>query len=189
MMGFNSGKLPATDEAMFRGRGKTAGKASRGNCQPRRLMPSRETDPRIFRVDRRSSRLLDDPIMTTPTVIREFKDFIIKGNAISLAVGVIIGAAFGKFVTAFTSGIVEPLLRAVGGDPNIALKLGIFDIGIILSALISLVITGAILFFIFIRPMNQLMAKEGPPKVEPPPPEPSAEEKLLTEIRDLLAKR
>lgn len=132
---------------------------------------------------------LDPHNMHTPSVIREFKDFILKGNSISLAVGVIIGAAFGKLVTAFTSGIVEPLLRAVGGDPDIALRLGIFDIGIILSALISLVMTGAILFFIFIRPMNHLMAKEAIPAVAPPPPEPAAEEKLLTEIRDLLAKR
>lgn len=124
--------------------------------------------------------------MRAPTILGEFKEFIIKGNAISLAVGVIIGAAFGKFVTAFTSGIVEPLLKALGGNPEIALKVGIFDIGIVLSALISLVITGAILFFIFIRPMNKLTEKETPPA---PAPEPSAEEKLLTEIRDLLAKR
>lgn len=123
--------------------------------------------------------------MQAPTILGEFKDFILKGNAISLAVGVIIGAAFGKVIAAFTTGIVEPLLRSCGGNSNIALKLGIFDIGIILSAIISLVITGAILFFVFIRPMNKLMAKEAPPA---PAPEPSAEEKLLTEIRDLLAK-
>lgn len=121
--------------------------------------------------------------MQAPTIVGEFKEFILKGNAISLAVGVIIGAGFGKFVTAFTKGIVEPLLKAMGGNPEIALKIWIFDIGIVLSSLISLVITGAILFFIFIRPMNKLMEKEAPA------PEPSAEEKLLTEIRDLLAKR
>ncbi len=124
--------------------------------------------------------------MRAPTILGEFKDFIIKGNAISLAVGVIIGAAFGEFVTAFTTGIVEPLLKAMGGNPEIALKIWIFDIGIVLSAIISLLITGAILFFIFIRPMNKLMEKEAPPA---PAPEPSAEEKLLIEIRDLLAKR
>jgi large conductance mechanosensitive channel len=124
--------------------------------------------------------------MKAPTILGEFKEFILKGNAISLAVGVIIGAAFGKFVTAFTTGIVEPLLRAMGGNSNIALKIGIFDIGIVLSAMISLVITGAILFFLFIRPMNKLMEKEAPPAPEPVP---TAEEILLTEIRDLLAKR
>jgi large conductance mechanosensitive channel len=122
--------------------------------------------------------------MSNTSILGEFKDFIIKGNAISLAVGVIIGAAFGKFVTAFTTGIVEPLLKAIGGNPEVALKIWIFDIGIIISALISLIITGAILFFIFIRPMNKLMKKEAPPA-----PAASAEEKLLIEIRDLLSKR
>ncbi len=120
------------------------------------------------------------------TIVSEFKDFILKGNAISLAVGVIIGAAFGKVITAFSTGIIEPIIRAMGGNPNIALKLGIFDIGVVLSALISLVVTGAILFFVFVRPMNKLMAKEA---AAAPAPGPSAEEKLLTEIRDLLAKR
>jgi large conductance mechanosensitive channel len=129
---------------------------------------------------------LNPRTMQALTILGEFKDFIIKGNAISLAVGVIIGAAFGKVVAAFTTGIVEPLLQAIGGNPNVALKLGIFDIGLIISSLISLVITGAILFFIFVRPMNKLMTKEAPPA---PAPEPSAEEKLLTEIRDLLAKK
>lgn len=124
--------------------------------------------------------------MSTPTVIGEFKEFILKGNAVALAVGVIIGAAFGKVVTAFTTGIVEPMLQACGGNPQIALKIWIFDIGIVISALISMLITGAILFFIFIRPMNKLMAKEAQPA---PTPEPSAEEKLLTEIRDILSKR
>jgi large conductance mechanosensitive channel len=120
-------------------------------------------------------------------MFKEFKDFIIKGNAISLAVGVIIGAAFGKVVTAISTGIVDPLLKLVlAGKNDIALKIWIFDIGIVFSALISLIITGAILFFVFVRPMNKLMTKEEPPAA---PPEPSAEEKLLTEIRDLLAKK
>ncbi len=117
-------------------------------------------------------------------MLKEFKDFILKGNAISLAVGVIIGAAFGKVVTSISTGIIEPLLQAIGGNPEIALKLWVFDIGIVISSIISLLITGAILFFVFVRPMNKLMSKEAPPA-----PGPSAEEKLLTEIRDLLAKK
>ena len=120
------------------------------------------------------------------SIFGEFKEFILKGNAIALAVGVIIGAAFGTLVTAFTTGIIEPLLQVMGGNPEIALKIWIFDIGIVLSAIISLVITGAILFFLFIRPMNKLMKTEIPPVPEPVP---TAEELLLTEIRDLLAKR
>lgn len=115
--------------------------------------------------------------------LSEFRDFIFKGNPIQLAVGVIIGGTFGNLVTAFTKGIIEPLLKAVGGNPEVALKIWIFDIGLIISAVISLIITGAVLFFIFIRPMNKFLAKEVVA------PEPTAEEKLLAEIRDLLAKR
>lgn len=126
-------------------------------------------------------------LMSTPTVVSEFKEFILKGNAISLAVGVLIGAAFGKFVTALTEGIINPLLNLVGGDPEISLKLWVFDIGIVINSVISLLITGAILFFIFVRPMNRLQKKEAAaPTVEPAP---SKEELLLTEIRDLLAKQ
>ncbi|MEY3394395.1 MAG: hypothetical protein RL346_631 [Verrucomicrobiota bacterium] len=117
-------------------------------------------------------------------MFQEFKEFILKGNAISLAVGVIIGAAFSKVVSAFSTGIIEPLLQSIGGNPEIALKIWIFDIGLVISAVISLMITGAVLFFIFIRPMNKLMAKVSPAK-----PSVSAEAKLLTEIRDLLAKK
>ncbi|HSP43745.1 MAG TPA: large conductance mechanosensitive channel protein MscL [Luteolibacter sp.] len=118
-------------------------------------------------------------------MIKEFKEFILKGNAIDLAVGVLIGVAFGGFVTAVTEGIVKPVISAAGGNPEVSLKLGIFDIGIVINAAVSLLITGAVLFFIFVRPMNKLKARNAKPAA---PPEPSAEEKLLTEIRDLLKK-
>lgn len=124
--------------------------------------------------------------MSSPSVISEFKDFILKGNAISLAVGVIIGAAFGKIVAAITKGIIEPLINLAGGNPDVSLKVWIFDLGIVINAIIALLITGAILFFVFIRPMNRLMKKEEAAPTAPP--EPTKEEKLLTEIRDLLAK-
>jgi len=118
-------------------------------------------------------------------MIKEFRDFVLKGNAIDLAVGVLIGASFGGFVTAFTKGIIEPLISAIGGNPQVTLKLGIFDVGLVLTALISLLITGAVLFFVFVKPMNTLKARAAKGQVAAPP-EPSKEEKLLTEIRDLL---
>jgi large conductance mechanosensitive channel len=125
--------------------------------------------------------------MSSPSITSEFKEFILKGNAISLAVGVLIGAAFGKFVTALTEGIINPMLNLLGGNPEISLKLWVFDIGLVINALIALLITGAILFFIFVRPMNRLQKKEAAaPTVEPTP---SKEELLLTEIRDLLSKQ
>lgn len=122
-------------------------------------------------------------------MIKDFKDFILKGNAIDLAVGVLIGAAFGKVVSAVTDGVIKPLLSALGGDPNVSLKLGIMDIGMVINAVISLVITGAVLFFIFVKPMQKLKALSEKPAAPSGPPEPSAEEKLLGEIRDLLKQK
>ena len=61
-------------------------------------------------------------------MLNEFKNFILKGNVVDLSTGVIIGASFGGIVTAFSKGIVEPLLKAVGGNPNVSLgvKIGEF---------------------------------------------------------------
>jgi len=122
-------------------------------------------------------------------MLKEFRDFILRGNAIDLAVGVLIGAAFGGFVTAVTEGIIKPVINLAGGDPEVSLQVWIFDLGIVINALISLLITGAVLFFLFIKPMNKLREKTAKPAEPPPEPEPSAEEKLLTEIRDLLKNR
>lgn len=122
-------------------------------------------------------------------MIKDFKEFLLKGNAIDLSVGVLIGAAFGKVVTAVTDGIIKPIISSVGGDPDVSLKLGIVDAGMVINALISLLITGAVLFFIFVKPMQKLKAMTEKPAVPAGPPEPSAEEKLLGEIRDLLKQK
>lgn len=122
-------------------------------------------------------------------MIKEFKEFVLKGNAIDLAVGVLIGAAFGKVVTAVTDGVINPLLSSIGGNPNVSLKLGIFDAGLVINAVLSLIITGAVLFFVFVKPMQKLKALSEKPAAPAGPPEPSAEEKLLAEIRDLLKQR
>ncbi len=122
-------------------------------------------------------------------MIKEFKDFVLKGNAIDLAVGVLIGAAFGKVVAAVTDGIINPLLNSVGGKPDVSLKIGIFDAGVVINAAISLIITGAVLFFVFVKPMQKLKAMTEKPAAPAAPPEPSAEEKLLAEIRDLLKQK
>jgi large conductance mechanosensitive channel len=119
-------------------------------------------------------------------MIKEFKDFILKGNAIDLSVGVLIGASFGKFVTAVTDGLIKPIISSMGGNPEVSLKLGILDVGMVISAAISLLITGAVLFFIFVKPMQKLRRSE---EAVAAPPEPTTQEKLLTEIRDLLRQR
>ena len=122
-------------------------------------------------------------------MIKEFKDFILKGNAIDLAVGVLIGAAFGKVVTAITDGIINPVISLVGGNPEVSLKLGVMDVGIVISSLLSLIITGAVLFFVFVKPMSKLRELTTKPAAPAAPAEPAPDIKLLSEIRDLLREK
>ena len=123
-------------------------------------------------------------------MLNEFKKFILKGNVIDLSTGVIIGAAFGGIVTAFTNGIVEPIIKLASGgtDPNVTLKLGIFDIGLIINAAIGFLITAAVIFFVIVKPANKLMALMKKEEAAAPPPALPADIQLLTEIRDLLKK-
>jgi large conductance mechanosensitive channel len=122
-------------------------------------------------------------------MLQEFKEFILKGSAIDLAVGVLIGAAFGGLVKAVTEGLINPIINWLGGDVQVSLQVGIFDVGLIINAAISLLITGAVLFFIFVKPMNKLRSLTTKPSAPAAPPEPTNEEKLLQEIRDLLKNR
>jgi large conductance mechanosensitive channel len=119
-------------------------------------------------------------------MLTEFKNFILKGNVIDLSTGVIIGASFGKIVSAFTDGVVTPILSLVGGDPKVGLKVGIFDLGLIISAVIGFVITAAVIFFVIVKPANALMARMKKVEAAAPPAGPTAQETLLSEIRDLL---
>ena len=135
-------------------------------------------------------------------MLKEFKAFILKGNVVDLSTGVIIGAAFGTIVAAFTKGIIEPLLKAIGGNPNVSLgfKIGEFinekgektanmlDIGMIINAVIGFLITAAVIFFVIVKPVNTLLAKMKKDEAAAPPPAPAADIVLLTEIRDLLKK-
>jgi large conductance mechanosensitive channel len=135
-------------------------------------------------------------------MLNEFKKFIFKGNVVDLSTGVLIGAAFGTIVTAFTKGIIEPILKVLGGNPNVSLgiKIGEFvnekgeklptmiDIGMVINAIIGFVITAAIIFFIIIKPANKLMTMMQNEETAALPQSPATEIVLLTEIRDLLKK-
>lgn len=135
-------------------------------------------------------------------MIGEFKKFILKGNVVDLSTGVIIGAAFGTIVTAFTKGIIEPILKRLGGNPNVSLgiRIGEFvndkgekvpnmlDIGMVINALIGFLITAAVIFFLIVKPANKLMALMQKQEAAAPPPPVPEDVKLLTEIRDLLKK-
>jgi large conductance mechanosensitive channel len=95
-------------------------------------------------------------------MLKEFRDFVLRGNVVELAIAVVIGAAFGALVTAFVSSFVTPLLAAVGGKPDFsALAFTIngsrFTYGLFLNALLSFLIIAAVVFFLIVRPLNALM--------------------------------
>ena len=136
-------------------------------------------------------------------MLKEFKEFAMKGNVIDLAVAVIIGGAFGKIVTSFVNDILMPPLGLLLGnvdfkDLKLIMKEGAdgvaavtWNYGMFIQNIIDFLII-AFAIFMMIRMLTKaqnLKKKEPVPEPEPPaPPEPTNEEKLLTEIRDLLKK-
>ncbi|MBR0063199.1 MAG: large conductance mechanosensitive channel protein MscL [Oscillospiraceae bacterium] len=138
----------------------------------------------------------------------EFKEFIAKGNVLDMAVGVIVGGAFGKITSTLVANVITPLLAFLFNSPNtdalnITLRAAdeaagteaiVLVIGTFVGAIIDFIVIAFVLFLI-IKSFNKMRAiaeakkkaEEAEPEPEPEAePEPSAEEKLLTEIRDLL---
>ncbi len=131
-------------------------------------------------------------------MFKEFKEFAMRGNVIDLAVGVIIGAAFGKIVSSLVSDILMPPIGVITGGVdfgNLALTLKAktadapavtINYGAFINTVLDFIIV-AFCIFLMIRGLNQLKRNE---EAQPPaPPEPSKQEILLTEIRDLLKAR
>ena len=137
-------------------------------------------------------------------LIKEFKEFALKGNVMDMAVGVIIGGAFGGIVGALTDDFINPLINSFGGaqvagsyvlpwsklaestDPEVLATISL-NYGHFVTQIINFLIL-AIVLFIIIKSMNKLMTLGKKKEEEKPaaPPEPSDEVKLLTEIKDLL---
>ena len=97
-------------------------------------------------------------------MLKEFRDFVMRGNVVELAVAVIIGAAFGAVITAFTAAFITPLIALIGGKPDfgdlrITISGTIFPYGQFLNAFISFLIIAAVVFFFVVRPMNKVMAR------------------------------
>ncbi len=124
-------------------------------------------------------------------MLKEFKDFAMKGNVVDLAVAVIIGGAFGKIISSFIDDVITPLLLKPALDAAHLSKLeeltifGTVKYGNFLAAVINFVIIAFVLFMI-IKGINAAKKKEE--AAPAPAPEPTAQEKLLAEIRDLLKK-
>lgn len=132
------------------------------------------------------------------SLMKEFKEFAMRGNVVDLAVGIVIGAAFGRIVSSLVDGLLMPLVGLlVGGihfgDLAITLREGteggepvLLRYGAFLQTVIDFVII-AFAIFAVVKVMNRLKRKEE--AAPPSPPEPSAEVRLLTEIRDVLKSR
>jgi large conductance mechanosensitive channel len=120
-------------------------------------------------------------------MLKGFKDFLMRGNVVDLAVAVVIGAAFGGVVKAFADDFIGGLIAEIGGVPDFSEEgIGHVVYGTTITALINFVIVAAVIYFVVVAPMRALAARRA---VEADSPAPSDETVLLTEIRDLLAKR
>lgn len=129
--------------------------------------------------------------------LEEFKAFALKGNVMSMAVGVIIGGAFQSIVAALTSSFINPLIQAITGSTSeeggvhiggtFTINGAVFDYGAFITAVVNFLIM-ALILFMMVKGVNKLMdlgkKKEEAKPAEPP--KPTKEEELLTEIRDLL---
>jgi large conductance mechanosensitive channel len=123
-------------------------------------------------------------------IFQGFKDFIMRGNVVDLAVGIVIGAAFTGVVTAFTNGFIKPLIQLLGGGSGVGagtFKIrGVpFDYASFLNSIITFLITAAVLYFFVVLPLN-VLAERRRRGEEPPPTAPSEDIVLLTQIRDAL---
>lgn len=139
--------------------------------------------------------------------LKDFKDFAMRGNVLDMAVGVIIGGAFGKIVSSLVNNVVMPLLgMLIGGidftslqwvlspgqvdaDGTVVREAVVMQYGIFIQNTFDFIII-ALCIFSFVRLLGRLTYKKKAEEEKPAaPPEPSAEERLLTEIRDLLRDR
>lgn len=124
-------------------------------------------------------------------MLKEFRDFALKGNVLELAIGFVMGVAFTAIVNSAVNDIIMPLIGAILGGTDftgLAFTVGNAEVtyGNFIQAVVDFLLIAFILFLI-VRGINRFeKSKEEAPA---PPPEPSAEEKLLTEIRDLLKEK
>lgn len=107
-------------------------------------------------------------------MLKGFRDFILRGNVMDLAVAVIIGVAFGKIVSSLVSDLINPLIGATVGKPNFGFLVihmgnGVITIGNFINAVIEFVIVAAVIYFVFVLPMNSLLARLKKPETPAEP--------------------
>jgi large conductance mechanosensitive channel len=119
-------------------------------------------------------------------MLKGFKEFVLRGNVIDLAVAVVVGAAFAALVKAFSDALILPIVGIfLGGGVDagsITINGQVIDFSMMINAVITFLITLTVIYFIFVVPMNKMRERSGQANVDTTP----ADVKLLTEIRDLL---
>jgi large conductance mechanosensitive channel len=107
-------------------------------------------------------------------MLREFREFIMRGNVIDLAVAVVIGAAFGAVVTSLVENLITPLIAAIGGQPDFSdiaftINESRFGIGAFINSLIAFLIIALVIFFFVVKPMNAMMERVRRGETTPDP--------------------
>ncbi|MFO0749261.1 MAG: large conductance mechanosensitive channel protein MscL [Myxococcota bacterium] len=125
-------------------------------------------------------------------MLKGFKDFLLRGNVVDLAVAVIIGTAFGAIVKSVVEDLITPLIGLIFGKPDFSsITLGPVKFGNFLNAAVGFLLVATAVYFMIVLPMKKLqerLKKAEPAPAPAAPPEPSEEVKLLREIRDSLKK-
>ena len=129
-------------------------------------------------------------------MIQGFKDFVMKGNVIDLAVAVVIGTAFGIVINSLVTNILMPLISALVGSPNfdqfavVTINGNDLQFGVFLTALVNFLLVAAAVYFAFVLPMNKMIeARDRRLAAGQTPEDLPADIQLLTEIRDALKSR
>jgi large conductance mechanosensitive channel len=121
-------------------------------------------------------------------MVREFRDFVLRGNIVELAVAFVMGIAFATVVSAFVNGLITPLIALVVGEPDLSsltftINGAIFAYGSVLTALIDFLAVAAAVFFFIVKPVNMLMTRFRSPVEEGMPDEERRHQELLAALR------
>jgi large conductance mechanosensitive channel len=123
-------------------------------------------------------------------MLKGFRDFVMRGNVIDLALAVVIGTAFTALVTAITNALIQPLVNLfLGGGVEggkLIVSSQVFDFGAVVNAIINFLIIAAVLYFMIVTPVKRIMVSTSRSDAVEETPAPTDEAVLLAEIRDLL---
>jgi large conductance mechanosensitive channel len=124
-------------------------------------------------------------------MLKEFRDFLMRGNLVELAVAVVMGLAFNAVVKSLVDNLITPVIGMVGGvdfkNETFTINGSHFLYGQVINDVIYFVLVAAAVFFLVVKPVNMIMARIRKPEVDGPAA--PTQEELLTEIRDLLARQ